>query len=127
MKKSQLVLADHYGRSARAEKLALTDWATDRIGLPLLREVLGWFECEVVSDHPAGDHVLVFGRVIDGKLIDSIAEPMCYRETGAMDGASTLYPDTLGPPRRISVWTLRYSGTVTAPARLTIREVSLLH
>jgi flavin reductase (DIM6/NTAB) family NADH-FMN oxidoreductase RutF len=78
--------------------LALTDWATDRIGPPLLREALAWFECEVVSEHPAGGHVLVLGRVIDGGLIDSAAEPMCYRETGAMDGASTLYPDILGPP-----------------------------
>ena len=78
--------------------MALTGWATDRIGLPLLREALDWFECEVVSEHPAGDHVLVLGRVIDGKLIDSAADPMCYRKTGAMDGASTLYPGTLGPP-----------------------------
>jgi flavin reductase (DIM6/NTAB) family NADH-FMN oxidoreductase RutF len=98
LKKGQLDLADHYGRSARADKLASTDWTTDRIGLPLLREALAWFECQVVSEHPAGDHVLVLGRVIDGKLIDSAAEPMCYRETGAMDGAFTLYPDTLGPP-----------------------------
>ena len=98
LKKNQLVLADHYGRSARAEKLALTDWSRDRIGPPLLRDALAWFECGVVSEHPAGDHVLVLGRVIDGGLIDSAAEPMCYRETGAMDGASTLYPDILGPP-----------------------------
>lgn len=57
---------------------------------------LAWFECQVVSEHPAGDHVVVLGRVIDGKLIDSEAEPMLYRETGAMDGASSLYPDVLG-------------------------------
>jgi flavin reductase (DIM6/NTAB) family NADH-FMN oxidoreductase RutF len=49
-----------------------------------------------VSEHPAGDHVMVLGRVIDGKLVDSEAEPMLYRETGAMDGASSLYPDVLG-------------------------------
>jgi flavin reductase (DIM6/NTAB) family NADH-FMN oxidoreductase RutF len=96
LKKGQLDLADRYGRSARAGKLALTEWKTDRIGLPLLREALAWFECQVVSEHPAGDHVLVLGEVIDGKLLDSEAEPMCYRETGAMDGASTLYPDVLG-------------------------------
>jgi len=96
LKKGQLDLADRYGRSARAGKLALTEWTTDRIGLPLLREALAWFECQVVSEHPAGDHVLVLGEVIDGKLLDSEAEPMCYRETGAMDGASTLYPDVLG-------------------------------
>jgi flavin reductase (DIM6/NTAB) family NADH-FMN oxidoreductase RutF len=98
LKKSQLDLADCYGRSTRADKLVLTDWTTDRIGLPLLREALAWFECQVVSEHPAGDHVLVLGKVINGKLLDSESEPMCYRETGAMDGASTLYPDVLGEP-----------------------------
>jgi flavin reductase (DIM6/NTAB) family NADH-FMN oxidoreductase RutF len=78
-----LDLADYCGRLARADKLALRDWTNDRIGPPLLREALAWFECEVVSELPAGDHVLVVGRVIDGKLVDSEAEPMCYRETGA--------------------------------------------
>jgi len=96
LKKGQLDLADHFGRSDRADKLALMDWTTDRIGLPLLSEAVAWFECQVVSEHPAGDHVLVLGKVIDGKLLDSEAEPMYYRETGAMDGASTLYPDVLG-------------------------------
>jgi flavin reductase (DIM6/NTAB) family NADH-FMN oxidoreductase RutF len=42
LKKGQLDLADHYGRSTRADKLALMDWTTDRIGLPLLREALAW-------------------------------------------------------------------------------------
>jgi flavin reductase (DIM6/NTAB) family NADH-FMN oxidoreductase RutF len=96
LKEGQLDLADHYGRSAGADKLASKDWTTDRTGLPLLREALAWFECQVVSEHPAGDHVLVLGRVIDGKLVDSEAEPMLYRETGAMDGASSLYPDVFG-------------------------------
>ena len=96
LKKGQLDLADHFGRSDPADKLAFTEWTTDRIGLPLLPETLAWFECQVVSEHPAGDHVLVLGKVIDGKLVDSEAEPMCYRETGAMDGASTLYPDIFG-------------------------------
>src|SRR5438874_4478416 len=40
LKKGQLDLADHFGRSARADKLALTEWTTDRIGLPLLCEAL---------------------------------------------------------------------------------------
>ena len=95
LKKGQLDLADHYGRSW-ADKLALTEWTTDRIGLPLLREALAWFECQVVGEHPAGDHVLVLGKVINGKLLDSQAEPMSYRQTGAMDGASELSPDVFG-------------------------------
>jgi flavin reductase (DIM6/NTAB) family NADH-FMN oxidoreductase RutF len=93
LKKGQLDLAEHYGQPARADKLAGTAWTTDRIGLPLLREALAWFECQVVGEHPAGDHALVLGRVINGKLLDSQAEPMSYRQTGAMDGASALFPD----------------------------------
>jgi flavin reductase (DIM6/NTAB) family NADH-FMN oxidoreductase RutF len=96
LKKGQQDLADHYGRSAGADKLAFSDWTNDRLGLPLLRKALAWFACQVVSELPAGDHVLVVGNVFDGTLVDSEAEPMCYRETGAMDGASTLYPDVFG-------------------------------
>ncbi len=94
LKKSQLDLAGYYGRPASADKkLTLTEWTTDRIGLPLLRNALAWFECQVVGEHPAGDHLLVLGKVINGKLLDSQAEPMTYRQTGTMDGAAALFPD----------------------------------
>ncbi|MGA8434415.1 MAG: flavin reductase family protein [Methyloceanibacter sp.] len=97
LKKGQLDLAENYGRPANADKkLTSTEWTTGRFGLPLLREALAWFECEVVHEHPAGDHVLVLGKVINGKLLDSQAEPMTYRETGTMDGASELFPDAFG-------------------------------
>ena len=69
LKKGQLDLAENYGRPANADKkLTSTEWTTGRFGLPLLREALAWFECEVVHEHPAGDHVLVLGKVINGKL-----------------------------------------------------------
>jgi flavin reductase (DIM6/NTAB) family NADH-FMN oxidoreductase RutF len=51
LKKDQFDLADLFGRSDLADKLALTKWTTGRIGLPLLREALAWFECQVVSEH----------------------------------------------------------------------------
>ena len=93
LKEGQLELAARYGRPAGPDKLALMGWTTGREGVPLLLESLAWFECQVVGEHPAGDHVLMLGKVIDGKLLDSKAEPMTYRETGAMDGASALFPD----------------------------------
>ena len=96
LKKGQLELAEHYGRPARADKLAGTEWATDRLGLPLLHEALAWFECQVLHECPAGDHVLVLGKVIGGKLLDPEAEPMSYRQTGEMDGATALFPDVFG-------------------------------
>ena len=96
LKKGQLELAAHYGgRAGPNNKLALMEWTTGRIGVPLLLDSLAWFECQVVGEHPAGDHVLM-GKVIDGRLLDSKAEPMAYRETGAMDGASALFPAVFG-------------------------------
>jgi flavin reductase (DIM6/NTAB) family NADH-FMN oxidoreductase RutF len=98
LKKGQLELAAHYGGPAGPHKLVLKEWAPmmGRMGVPLLLESLAWFECQVVGEYPAGDHVLVLGKVIDGKLLNSKAEPMAYRETGAMDGASALFPDVFG-------------------------------
>ena len=96
LKKGQLDLAAHFGRSDGSDKLVSTQWTTGRFGLPLLCEALAWFECRVVSEHPAGDHRLVLGRVVDGKLLDSEAEAMSYRETGTMDGAIALFPDDFG-------------------------------
>jgi flavin reductase (DIM6/NTAB) family NADH-FMN oxidoreductase RutF len=69
LKKGQLELAAHYGRPAGPDKLALMEWTTGRIGAPLLLESLAWFECQVVGEHPAGDHVLVLGKVIDGNYL----------------------------------------------------------
>ena len=93
LKKGQLDLAAHFSQAGRADKLVSMAWTEGRTGAPLLQECLAWFECRLVSEHPAGDHVLVLGRVIDGRLLDAEAEPMIYRETGALDGASALFPD----------------------------------
>jgi flavin reductase (DIM6/NTAB) family NADH-FMN oxidoreductase RutF len=93
LKKDRLDLAEHYGRPASVDKLAGTEWTTDRLGVPLLLEALAWFECQLLSEYPAGDHVLVLGKVINGRLLDAEAEPMSYVQTGDMDGASALFPD----------------------------------
>ena len=95
LKKGQLDLAKHFALPACSDKLA-GQWTSGRIGLPLLREALAWFECRLVDEHPAGDHMLVLGSVVAGKLLDVEAEALSYRETGAMDGASALFPDVFG-------------------------------
>jgi flavin reductase (DIM6/NTAB) family NADH-FMN oxidoreductase RutF len=92
LKKDQMELAAHFGLPTGAEKLASVEWTTGRTGAPLLPAALAWLECQMVDEHPAGDHVLVLGKVIDGKLLDAKAEPMTYLETGVMDGASALFP-----------------------------------
>lgn len=90
LKQTQLDLAAHYGQPRRADKLADADWTAGRLGVPLLGAGLAWFECEVLNAHQAGDHVLTVGKVVGGKLLDPEAEPLTYRQTGDLDGASDL-------------------------------------
>ena len=61
-------------------------------GAPILDDALAYFDCELTGSINAGDHEVVVGRVIDGRILDSQAAPMSYAETGDMDGSSALYP-----------------------------------
>lgn len=38
-------------------------------GAPWLEAALAWLECRVTGEHDAGDHVVVFGEVIAGRLL----------------------------------------------------------
>jgi 3-hydroxy-9,10-secoandrosta-1,3,5(10)-triene-9,17-dione monooxygenase reductase component len=40
-------------------------WRPGRSGAPILNDVLAWIECTVEAEHPAGDHMIVVGRVQD--------------------------------------------------------------
>jgi flavin reductase (DIM6/NTAB) family NADH-FMN oxidoreductase RutF len=92
LKKDQLEFAAHFGGQSRADKFAAIDWRPGRTGVPLLQQSMAWFECQLAGESPAGDHVIVLGRVIDGQLNDPDSEPMVYRDTGDMDGAAALFP-----------------------------------
>ena len=94
LSKGDLERAAQFGQPASAGKMKVAEWTTGRTGLSLLRGAIGWLECEVASETPAGDHRLVVGRVIDGELVDREAEPMLYRETDAMDNSAALFPKT---------------------------------
>jgi flavin reductase (DIM6/NTAB) family NADH-FMN oxidoreductase RutF len=96
LKQDQLDLAARFGDPAREDRLAEGEWTFARLGLPVLREALAWFACEVQHECPAGDHRLVVGKVIDGELVDAQGQPLSYRDTRDIDGASALFPDRLG-------------------------------
>jgi 3-hydroxy-9,10-secoandrosta-1,3,5(10)-triene-9,17-dione monooxygenase reductase component len=48
---------------AGADRFAGLDWELGRSGVPLLMDALACLECEIVAEHPAGDHWIVVGRV----------------------------------------------------------------
>jgi flavin reductase (DIM6/NTAB) family NADH-FMN oxidoreductase RutF len=94
LKQGQLELARRFGtRSGRdQDKLAGIPWRPGRTGAPILEQALAYFECELTGRHRAGDHELVLGRVVDGKILDPGAAPLTYADTGDMDGSAGLYP-----------------------------------
>jgi flavin reductase (DIM6/NTAB) family NADH-FMN oxidoreductase RutF len=69
-RESQGAMARFFGRLPAGESpfdgLAL-EWAAG--GTPVLSEALAWLECAVEGEHETGDHVVVFGRVTDGRLV----------------------------------------------------------
>jgi 3-hydroxy-9,10-secoandrosta-1,3,5(10)-triene-9,17-dione monooxygenase reductase component len=50
---------------AGADRFAGLDWWLGRCGTPLLTDAITTLECEIVAEHPAGDHWIVIGRVED--------------------------------------------------------------
>ena len=97
LKATQLELARRFGtQSSRdIDKLAGVAWHAGMTGAPILDDALGVLECVVVDSMLAGDHELVIGRIVAGKLMDSVARPMMYSETDDMDGSAALYPTKL--------------------------------
>ena len=48
---------------AGSDRFAGLDWERGRGDVPLLTDALAVLECEIVAEHPAGDHWIVIGRV----------------------------------------------------------------
>jgi 3-hydroxy-9,10-secoandrosta-1,3,5(10)-triene-9,17-dione monooxygenase reductase component len=49
----------------------------ERRGVPLLRDALASLDCEIVTEHPAGDHWIVVGRV-DALRGSPISQPLVF-------------------------------------------------
>ena len=93
LKHGQLDLARRFGTTSSREqdKLAGVPWHAGGNGAPVLNDALAYFECELRDSFAAGDHELVVGRVVGGRVLDPDAAPMLYAETGDMDGSSALF------------------------------------
>lgn len=94
LKQGQLELARRFGTESGKErdKLDGVRWQPGHGGAPILDEALAYFDCRLTGSLHAGDHEVMLGRVVDGRLLDPNAVPMSYAETGDMDESSALYP-----------------------------------
>jgi flavin reductase (DIM6/NTAB) family NADH-FMN oxidoreductase RutF len=79
------VLAEHQEAVSRvfatrgADKFAGVEWWPAPSGAPVLDGVLAWLDCELADEHPAGDHVLVVGRVRELDVADDGRPLIFYR------------------------------------------------
>jgi 3-hydroxy-9,10-secoandrosta-1,3,5(10)-triene-9,17-dione monooxygenase reductase component len=53
---------------AGADRFSGLDWEPGHGGAPLLTDALAYLDCEIVAEHPAGDHWIVVGRVDDLRI-----------------------------------------------------------
>ncbi len=62
---------------AGADRFAGLNWELGRGGVPLLTDALAVLECEILAEHPAGDHWIVVGRV-DDLHIAPLKDPLVF-------------------------------------------------
>jgi flavin reductase (DIM6/NTAB) family NADH-FMN oxidoreductase RutF len=93
----QLAIARQFGTASGrdVDKLSTVRTVVNGTDAIVLSDAAAWFDCRVEQQVPAGDHVVVIARVVDGDVIDSVAAPMHYSDTGDMDGSAALYPPTI--------------------------------
>src|SRR3954447_9640672 len=62
---------------AGADRFGGLDWEPGRGGVPLLTDALAHLEGEIATEHPAGDHWIVVGRV-DNLRILPVKDPLVF-------------------------------------------------
>jgi 3-hydroxy-9,10-secoandrosta-1,3,5(10)-triene-9,17-dione monooxygenase reductase component len=60
-----------------ADRFAGLDWQGGRGGVPLITDALASLECEIVAEHPTGDHWIVVGQV-DNLHISPSKDPLVF-------------------------------------------------
>jgi flavin reductase (DIM6/NTAB) family NADH-FMN oxidoreductase RutF len=67
--------------SKGGDKFAGVGWSPSRMGSPVLEGALAYIDCTIESEHPAGDHVIVVGRVHELGLEDE-GRPLAFFRGG---------------------------------------------
>jgi flavin reductase (DIM6/NTAB) family NADH-FMN oxidoreductase RutF len=60
------------------DKFAGVEWALTSAGLPGLTGALAWIDCSIEAEHPAGDHTIVIGAVLDLWLGENPDDPLLF-------------------------------------------------
>jgi flavin reductase (DIM6/NTAB) family NADH-FMN oxidoreductase RutF len=82
---SQSHFLKHFGKGFQPGEPAFEGLATMHCarGVPILKEAVGYLECEPAGHVDSGDHRVFLAKVVRGKLHDADAEPMVHiRKSG---------------------------------------------
>lgn len=92
---TQLDLAARFGTPPTSgfDKMRGIDWEYGTLGAPYLSSAVAYFDCRLAAECPAGDHKIIVGRVIGGRILSAEGAPLLYRDTGDLDQSSLLYPE----------------------------------
>ncbi len=68
------------------DRFAGLAWTPGSSGAPLLLDALGWLECRVQAEYPAGDHVVVIAAIERMGVHDDLADPLVFFRGGYYEG-----------------------------------------
>ncbi|GAB6189096.1 flavin reductase family protein [Marinitoga arctica] len=81
LSKKQKELAKFFGSKSgkNMNKFEHVDYELSSNGIPKLKDIVAFFECEIVSKAEAGDHVIYIGKIINQEMLKT-EEPLLYGE-----------------------------------------------
>jgi 3-hydroxy-9,10-secoandrosta-1,3,5(10)-triene-9,17-dione monooxygenase reductase component len=62
-----------------ADRFGQTAWHVGTAGSPILDQAIAFLDCVVEAEHPAGDHTIVVGRVLDLGMSDDSRPLLFFR------------------------------------------------
>ncbi|MEN3007720.1 flavin reductase family protein [Pseudothermotoga sp.] len=68
-----------YYSSRQIDKFAKVRWfESEKLKLPIVEDVIAYFECELVGKFESGDHMIYNGLVVNHKLLNPNGEPILF-------------------------------------------------
>lgn len=61
-----------------ADRFDQVEWLPGGNGAPLLADALGWLECTVQAEYPAGDHTVVIAKIEQMGVHGAITDPLVF-------------------------------------------------
>ncbi len=79
--KSQRHVAEIFGynSSRNYDKFSEVKWfKSEKLGLPIIENIIAYFECELAGRLQSGDHVIYNGIVVNHRLLNPNGEPIAF-------------------------------------------------